>query len=503
MSVHNNEVGVKRTVLAANGGIEHFEEVENQFNELIQQFIMGANYSGGVINRYTLLDDCYRGSGGFETGEYLVPFPVEKSNKYAMRQDLAYYINFIKPIIDSHVNPIFKSDPVRDNMSETFKLFLNDVDGNHTTLTRFMKKAAIRAKLHGVEFIVIDAPKIDSDVLLTKRQIEEERLYPYLYLVSPSQVTKWARDKFGRLISITYVVKNDILDSDGNKKTISEEWTWTDTTCKKKIEGEEEIFENTIGKIPVVPLYGVLNATDDLIPQSDLYGIARSSFALYNLLSAISCVNRNQAFNILIYPIGEEDDYENPEQDPIHIGVTDTLLYRNGQQEPKFISPSSKPNDMMMNEANLIIKEIFRQANLTFMNQQNISNVSGLAKKWDNLQLFRTILDLAENLQATERFIAMLFGKYMNEDMQNYYVTYNREYGVIDVSETLANALTTFGFNISEGLNYEVKKKVIRAMTDDLDYSVTQRLIDELDAESNKGEPVDVSGVSAVQPTGT
>lgn len=156
---------------------------------------------------------------------------------------------------------------------------------------------------------------------------------------------------------------------------------------------------------------------------------------------------------------------------------------------------------MIVSEINIIIKEIFRQANLTFMNQQNISNVSGLAKKWDNLMLFRTILDLAENLQATERLIGILFGLYMNDDMSDYYVTYNKEYGVIDPSEILANALTTFGFNISEGLNYELKKKVIRAMTDDLDSSVTQRLIDELDSMDNKGEAVDVSGVSAVQPT--
>jgi hypothetical protein len=204
-----------------------------------------------------------------------------------------------------------------------------------------------------------------------------------------------------------------------------------------------------------------------------------------------------------LYPIGEEDEYEDPENDPISVGVSDTLLYRNGQQAPEFISPSKNPSDMIIQEINLIIKEIFRQANLTFMNQQNISNVSGLAKKWDNLQLFRTILDLAENLQATERLLGILFGKYMNEDMDNYYVTYNKEYGVVDPSEILANALTTFGFNISDGLNYELKKKVIRAMTDDLDSSVTQRLIDELDSLPNKGAQVDVTGVTAVQPTST
>lgn len=503
MSVHNKEIGVKRTVLSAPGGIEHFERVEKSFNEMTQQLMMGAKYSAGNLNKYKLLDDAYRGSGGFEDGTYLVPFPVEKADKYARRQDLAYYINFIKPIIDSHVNPIFKSDPVRDNMSDTFKLFLDNVDGNNTTLTRFMKKAAIRAKLHGVEFIVIDAPKVDPNVVLTKKKIAEERIYPYLYLVSPSQVTKYSRDKFGRLISITYTVQNEVIDNKGETSSITETWTWTDTICRKKVKDEEEVFENTIGRIPVIPLYGVLNATDDLIPQSDLYGIARSSFALYNQLSSLDCINRGQAFSILLYPIGDEDEYEDPENDPIRVGVTDTLLFRDGQQSPKFISPSDKPTDMIVKEIELIIKEIFRQANLTFLNQQNISNVSGLAKKWDNLQLFRTIMDLAENLQATERIIAFMFGSYMNEDMSNYFVTYNKEYGVVDVSETLANALTTFGFNISEGLNYEVKKKVIRAMTDDLDFSVTQKLIDELDGLENKGAPVDVEGVSAVQPTAT
>ena len=217
MSVHNKEIGVKRTVLSASGGIEHFERVEKSFNEMTQQLMMGAKYSAGNLNKYKLLDDAYRGSGGFEDGTYLVPFPVEKAYKYARRQDLAYYINFIKPIIDSHVNPIFKSDPVRDNMSDTFKLFLDNVDGNNTTLTRFMKKAAIRAKLHGVEFIVIDAPKVDPNVVLTKKRIAEERIYPYLYLVSPSQVTKYSRDKFGRLISITYTVQNEIIDSKGEE----------------------------------------------------------------------------------------------------------------------------------------------------------------------------------------------------------------------------------------------------------------------------------------------
>lgn len=497
----SGEIGIRRNILGSDGAIHSYEYAEARHNELVKQLMMNAPFDASNFGKYALLDDAYRGSGGFESGDYIIPHPAEKADKYARRQQMSYYINFIKPIIDSHVNPIFKSEPVRNGMSDLFKVFMKDVDGNHTPLTRFMKKAAIRAKLHGVEFIVIDAPQIDEGTVLTKKQAIDERIYPYLYLVSPSQVTDWATDKFGRLISITYSLENDVIDEQGKTQSVTETWTWTDSICKKVVKDKETIFTNPIGKIPVVPLYGVINATDDLIPQSDLYGVARSSLALYNCLSEMRCKNNSQAFSVLIYPIGEEDDYENPEQDPIQIGVSDTLLYRNGQQAPKFISPSSEPNDMLMQEANLIIKEIFRQANLSFMNQQNVSNVSGLAKKWDNLQLFRTILELAENLQTVEGKLAMLFGLYTEESMEDYTITYNKEYGVIDVTETLANALTAFGMNISEGLNFETKKKVIRAMTDDSDSSITDKLIEDLEKSTQKGTPVDVSSISVVQPT--
>ena len=73
MSAHNKEIGIKRTILSADGGIDHYERVERQFNELTKQLMMSANYTSGCIGKYRLLDDAYRGSGGFEDGSYLVP----------------------------------------------------------------------------------------------------------------------------------------------------------------------------------------------------------------------------------------------------------------------------------------------------------------------------------------------------------------------------------------------------------------------------------------------
>lgn len=444
---------------------------------------------------------------GFENGTYLIPHTSERNEKYTRRKNMAYYVNYVKPVIDAHVNPIFNTEPARQGMSSTFQRFIEDVDGNNTSITRFMKKVAIMAKLHGVQFVVVDMAKIDDDQIVTEADIENNRIYPYLYSVSPAQVNNWATDKFGKLISISYVVNNSIIDEQGNAKDVEETWTWTETTCKKSVDGSEEVFANEIGIIPVVPIYGVINATDDLIPQSDLYGIARTSLAMFNACSELRELHRNQAFSILTYPIGDEDDYENGDE-PIRIGTADLLMYRGSSSvSPEFITPPSDSSDVLMDEIQLMIREIYRQANMQFATQEQVSNVSGLAKAYDNQQLYQTISELADGLQRAERKIASIFSLYMDEPMDNYSVSYNKEYGVTDTTEVLTNATTALSMNICSGLNYETKRKVIRAMLVGTDSKIIDEVLKSLDETKTSGDPINqgdsntTSSVKVVQPT--
>ena len=444
---------------------------------------------------------------GFENGTYLIPHTSERNEKYTRRKNMAYYVNYVKPVIDAHVNPIFNTEPARQGMSSTFQRFIEDVDGNNTSITRFMKKVAIMAKLHGVQFVVVDMAKIDDDQIVTEADIENNRIYPYLYSVSPTQVNNWATDKFGKLISISYVVNNSIIDEQGNAKDVEETWTWTETTCKKSVDGSEEVLANEIGIIPVVPIYGVINATDDLIPQSDLYGIARTSLAMFNACSELRELHRNQAFSILTYPIGDEDDYENGDE-PIRIGTADLLMYRGSSSvSPEFITPPSDSSDVLMDEIQLMIREIYRQANMQFATQEQVSNVSGLAKAYDNQQLYQTISELADGLQRAERKIASIFSLYMDEPMDNYSVSYNKEYGVTDTTEVLTNATTALSMNICSGLNYETKRKVIRAMLVGTDSKIIDEVLKSLDETKTSGDPINqgdsntTSSVKVVQPT--
>ena len=497
-----SQIGVKRTVMENGGSVNTYLETEEQYSELIKQLASLAKYDGHLIGKYELLDNSYRASGGFETGDYLIPHPSEKAEKYVRRKNMSYFINYVKPVVDAHVNPIFKTEPMREGMSSTFSLFENDVDGKKTTLTRFMKKAAIRAKLHGVEFIVVDMEQVEEDRILTEKDVVDQRLYPYLYLVSPSQVTNWYTDKLGRLVSITYTIDNYVIDKKGNAVNKPETWTWTTTVCKKTVEGVREKNVNPVGVIPIIPLYGTRNDSDTLIPQSDLYAIARTNHALYNACSELRERNRAQAFSLLTIPIDEDDDFDG-EDTPIKYGTADMILYRGGTGEkPEFITPPSDSSDIIMNEINFCIKEIYRMASLQMLTGVNQYNVSAAAKTQDNQQLYQNISELGQGLQEAEKKIATVFGRYMGEDMSNFAVVYNSQYGPVNTTTTLANATTALTMNISEDYNVEMKKQVVRATLKDMDQKIVENLVDSVDNSPTKGDPLDPNSISIVQPTG-
>lgn len=492
-------VGISRRLMGAGGDIADLTRAEQQMSETIRQLQFNAPFINIITNKYKLLDDSYRGTGGYEDGTYLIAHPREKEDKYKRRQQLAYYTNFVKPVVDAQVNPIFKQEPNRQNTSSLYKLFINNVDGNDTSLTRFMKKAAIRAKLHGVEFIMMDMAEVDESSVITNKDVVEQRLFPYLYLVSPSNIIDYAVDKFGRLIYLKYMVSNMSIDESGNKNMFDEVYTWTESYCIKEVGGKTTKVLNTIGEIPVIPIYGAINNSDDFIPQSDVYAIARTNLALYNATSELRERNRAQAFSILTYPLAEDDDYESGSE-AINVGVNDVLMYRSGRSSPAFITPPASPSDVILSEISFMIQQIYRMANMKDNQTVSQYNVTGIAKEYDNQNLYQVILELAQGLQKAEYKIARIFNKYTNESKSNNLsIVYNNEFGVVDTTSALNSAIQSLALNICPDFNLQLKKQVIRSVLTSVDSNVVEQIINNLEHQSTAKDPV--FDATVVQPT--
>lgn len=342
--------------------------------------------------------------------------------------------------------------------------------------------------------------RVDENRIITKKDVVDGRIYPYLYLVSPSQITNWYTDKFGKLVSITYNVSNNIVDSNGDVKNIVETWTWTDTICKKVVNEKEEKFQNPIGIIPIIPLYGAINDSSELIPQSDVYAIARTNFALYNACSELRERNRAQAFSLLAYPIAEDDDYESGDE-PIKYGTSDCLLYRaETGVAPQFITPPPDSSDILLDEINFMVKEIYRMASLRMSTDRNTYNVSAIARKIENQQYYQSIAELAQGMEEVEKQVYKVFNRYVGDKSEGYEVHYNREYAVLDVTEVLNSASVSLALGMTETYNKEMRKQVARAVLADTSAETLNEIIDDIDNFRESGDALEVQA-TVVQPT--
>ena len=208
----------------------------------------------GENNEKRLVRNAFYGSEGFADGSYLMKYDRETAENYATRRNLAYYMNYTKPMVEGAVDPVFREYPTRTTgvKDARWDAFLLDVDGMGTAIDDFMADAALDAKLDGSVFIVVDNSKNSAETL---QDSLEERQFPYLYTLNQDEVVNYVVDKKGKLILFVYRQQYDVVE-DGKRKTITEQWTWTVDSWKCEREGVEEEGVNEIGEIPVVPLVG-------------------------------------------------------------------------------------------------------------------------------------------------------------------------------------------------------------------------------------------------------
>lgn len=456
-----------------------------------------ATVEGVTSKDYKFLKDAYYGKGGFATGRYLLKFGREGASDFLNRQSCAYYPNYIKPCLNSQVDPIFRSFPVREAAvpSQIWDEFLKNVDGRGTPMDRFMKKAAVAAKLYGCVFIVVDN---DLSQAVSLDRVIKERLYPYLYIVYPTQVEDYAVDKFGRLIYFRYQDTFNRADAVQGHRQITESWSWSLDKWTKNSEGVTFEGVNELGSIPVIPLMGAQEDQDEpLFPVSDFYQVACLNRAVYNACSELRTRNRGQAFSVLTYQIPEEDDpkdYQDPKtgRSLIDTGVNAMLMYKAGTGKPEYITPAQAPSDMLQAEISFLISEIYRmseRANVTGVEKAN----SGVSKEWDNQAMMQGLAEFAKSLETAEINIAKVFGAYIGTDLQ-VDVRYNDDFGVTDVTAELDRVTKALSLNIGGLFDIEVRKLIARTMLNDADDSIIEDVIKDIETTATADGDEDYTG---------
>lgn len=429
---------------------------------------------------YELLEDAYKGSGGFADGTYLTAHKRETETNYYTRKLIAFYLNYVKIVVDSHVKAVFSEDPVRgDYNDQMIEAFIKDADANGTDFNRWMKRVATKAKLFGCMLVVVDnsdSPEPTIEDALNERQ------FPYVYYVNPSRIVDYETDRLGRLISVTYSEVHSVKNDSGIKSDQTYYRTWDSVSCRlQKRNGElvgEEYFHN-LGVIPCFFFYGDDTPTEDIIPMSDFLQAAKANKAIYNICSEIRESQRHQCFNILTM------QGEPPDSGKLKVGTENVLYYpETSKNAPEFIAPDPAPLDKLEGFVDRLIEEIYRMSCVTYT-QQYATTQSGESKKWTFHITKQVLVDFSINCEKAENKIFFLFGRYLNKNIEMN-VQYSQKYSAEDIDTYLQRAIVALEVGMGSEGNAQIKAKAAREYFSDLEDSEIAKIIDTIFVEKEQ-----------------
>lgn len=419
---------------------------------------------------YQLLRDAYYGTGGFATGSYLNKHKRESKEDYQFRQANAYYLNYFSPIVNALVEPIFKRQPLRDYQgpaSATIKAFLEDVDTAGADIYTFMKRAAIMAKVYGVSFIVVD--NASERQSRTVAEMLQQREIPFAYVLGPQDLEEYGIDQTGSLLYVRFKEVASIKDG-----TYQYRYTYYDRT-KWEIWGDnlmKSSGEHGLGCVPVIPLFPRMLEQRTMKPTPELEPIAKTAKALYNHCSWLGEILRNQTFPLLTIPSLDVND--------LVVGTNNALGYLpDSSHAPAFIAPPSDPATILQNQIASLIQEMYRMASLSFVISTTQNNNSGIARQWEFERTNQQLANFAMQCARAETEVMELVARWVNSDI-TYTVSYPDDFGIVDVTDQLAQAQAVLDMNLTDGLQEEVLKKVLAVYCPDMPDERFDELIEDM-----------------------
>ena len=250
------------------------------------------------IPEWQFIGDSYSGGGGYRGGALLMPHTREMD--YDTRRMLSFYRNYIKPICNAKVDPVFSAGIDRDvyaNGSDVittdslFSDFFENADGAGNSIDDFMHKTTQESVLQNCVFIVMDNFPVQEQPD-TMAAVSDERKFPYVYTKSVGHIgfykdyrPAYTCDRFGNLLTIYFHEKTVTIKVKDKTEQVQVYRYWdnqismltiydekTDSYVPYTAEGETTI-RHGLGKLPVYPFVMQRNI-GELYSSSEFYDMA-------------------------------------------------------------------------------------------------------------------------------------------------------------------------------------------------------------------------------------
>ncbi len=394
--------------------------------------------------RFQFIADALHGSGGFaphldpnttpnaET-TYLVRYPRESADKFARRQRIAWYRNFLHPACERFAGYLARKPPIRDIRNPLLQKMVDDCDWRGNSLEVFFHGFAIDAKARGSMLLLVDMPKA-----VPPNQAEQmaARAFPYLVAIAPERVIEYALNDQGRLALVAFL--DSVENANGMQEPVwrvyTEQAWWVQrpgslaTNPEAWIEGAE----HGLGLCPVL----AFTESGDFPAVGSFGQIAELSRRYYNAAAERDEILRAQTFSLLTYQVGEKQSGFDAGQVAEAIGTHNMLMHHGAT--PAFIAPPDGPATIY-SQVLQDLEEAIRRIAMTV--EQPAQAESGVALTIRFQELNSALTGFARRMEDFERRIWDMAARWLNMD-DNTEISWPKSYELADLEMEL-NILQT------------------------------------------------------------
>ena len=438
-------------------------------------------------DRFQFIAETLDGTGGFRpnTGDsttspvlsgktYLIRYPRESTEKFARRNQVAWYRNFMKPSCVRFAGYLAKKPPTRVLNNPLLEAMALDCDWRGNSLDVFWTSFAIAAKARGSMLLLVDMPR---NLPTTLQDQMASRAFPYLAMIEPERVAYYEKNDQGRLSVVAFTENKD---GETVWRVFTEEDWWVQkpgdlTNTDLRLEGDR----HGLGLCPVL----AFTEEGDFPCIGSYAQIADLSRRYFNAASERDEILRSQTFSLLTYQVP-------PEQVGFEAGTvaeaigTHNMLIHQGDA-PEFIAPPDGPATIYSDVIKQI-EEAIRHISLTV--EQPKQAESGIALTLRFQELNSSLTQFARRMEDLERRMWDMASRWLRMT-DSAVVAWPKSYELADLNMEMSvlNAMQESGF--PPEINQAQMKNIISLQFATLDDEEKNALMQSIDGMASEVSP--------------
>ncbi len=406
------------------------------------------------------------------TESYLVRYPRESLEKYARRNELAFYSSPFFRVVSKFISYVTGKPVQREYNNEIYEQVAENCDGKHNSIDVFWQDFMMESKARGSMMLLIDMPKSIEGTLADQLQ---ERQLPYWTPIFPELVKEYRVGEDGLF---DFVEFNGNLTIDGEEEPViwhfdRDEW-WVEDHEEKKLDQGA----HPLGVCPIISFteFGDYPCFGPFSPIADL------AKRLFNLDSELDEILRSQTFSILTMQVPEDTTDEQRLEAARAVGDsigTSNLMMHTGST-PTFIAPDSGPADIYLKRIDQVQQQI---KDIGLVVAQPESRESGIAMEMRFHAINSELAKFCVRMEDIERKAWEITAKWLGIDATPD-IGWPRDFNIADVEKELMMLESMQRAVMPEAVVDAQQKKIVATQFDGYEQAQMEELFDAIDTEN-------------------